>query len=181
MDASSPGRHLAVAVPSRLYYPPSVEKPLNGLRVAVKDNIDLRGVRTSGSSRSYFNTYLAAEISAPAIQKLIDLGAIVVGKTGLSQFADAEDPTGDYIDYHCTFNPRGDGYRSPGGSSSGSGAVVAAYEWLDLAIGTDSKLFPRCDTLLANILYLLSGWQRPSPGELSRCLWIEDLSRSVEP
>lgn len=158
MDASSPGRHLAIAVPSRLYYPSSVEKPLNGLPVAVKDNIDLRGVRTSGSSRSYFNTYPAAETSAPAIQKLIDLGAIVVGKTGLSQFADAEDPTGDYIDYHCSFNPRGDGYRSPGGSSSGSGAAVAAYEWLDLAIGTDSKLFSRCDTFLANILCLLSGW-----------------------
>lgn len=152
MDASFPGRHLAVAVPSRLYYPPpppnSVETPLNGLRVVVKDNIDLRGVGTSGSSRSYFNTYHATETSAPAIQKLIDLGAIVVGKTGLSQFADAEDPTGDYIDYHCAFNPRGDGYRSPGGSSSGSGAAVAAYEWLDFAIGTDSKLFSRCDNFL---------------------------------
>ncbi|PCH08273.1 Proteasome A-type subunit [Penicillium occitanis (nom. inval.)] len=137
LDASSPGRHLAIAVPSRLHYLSSVEKPLNGLPVAVKDNIDLRGVRTSGSSRSYFNAYPAAETSAPAIQKLIDLGAVVVGKTGLSQFADAEDPTGDYINYHCVFNSRGDGYRSPGGSSSGSRAAVAAYEWLDLAIGTD--------------------------------------------
>ncbi|KUL90619.1 hypothetical protein ZTR_00100 [Talaromyces verruculosus] len=138
VNASSPGRHLAIAVPSRLHYPSSVEKPLNGLHLAVKDNIDLRGVRTSRSSRSYFNTYPAAETSAPAIQKLIDIGAVVVGKTGLSQFADAEDPTGDYIDYHCAFNSRGDGYRSPGGSSSGSGAAVAAYEWLDLAIGTDT-------------------------------------------
>lgn len=143
MEASFPsfGRHLAIAVPSRLHYPAEAKKPLNGLRIGVKDNIDLRGVRTSGSSRSFFNTYPAAEISAPAIQELIDLGAVVVGKTGLSQFADAEDPTGDYIDYHCAFNPRGDGYRSPGGSSSGSGAAVAAYDWLDLTIGTDSKPF----------------------------------------
>lgn len=181
MDASSPGRHLAIAVPSRLHYLSSVEKPLNGLPVAVKDNIDLRGVRTSGSSRSYFNAYPAAETSAPAIQKLIDLGAVVVGKTGLSQFADAEDPTGDYINYHCVFNSRGDGYRSPGGSSSGSRAAVAAYEWLDLAIGTDSKHFSRCDTFMANILCLLSGRQCPSPDELSRCLWIENVSRSIEP
>ncbi|GAM39306.1 hypothetical protein TCE0_034f10750 [Talaromyces pinophilus] len=162
LDASSPGRHLAIAVPSRLHYLSSVEKPLNGLPVAVKDNIDLRGVRTSGSSRSYFNAYPAAETSAPAIQKLIDLGAVVVGKTGLSQFADAEDPTGDYINYHCVFNSRGDGYRSPGGSSSGSRAAVAAYEWLDLAIGTDTGGSVRVPTSYQGVFGL-----RTSRGALS--------------
>jgi Asp-tRNA(Asn)/Glu-tRNA(Gln) amidotransferase A subunit family amidase len=72
------------------------------------------------------------------VQKLIDCGAIIVGKTKLSEFADAEDPTGDWVDYHCPFNPRGDGYLNPGGSSVGSGAAIAAYDWLDIAIGTDS-------------------------------------------
>lgn len=139
MAFPSSGKHLAVAVPSRLYYPPTEAKPLNGLRIGVKDNIHLQGAKTAASSRSYFNTYAAQNASAPAIQLLVDLGAVVVGKTGLSQFADAEDPTSDYVDYHGALNPRGDGYRSPGGSSSGSGAAVAAYDWLDFAIGTDSK------------------------------------------
>lgn len=59
----------------------------------------------------------------------------------MSQFADAEDPTGDFIDFHAPFNPRGDGYRSPGGSSFGAGAAAGAYGWLDFAVGTDSKSF----------------------------------------
>jgi Asp-tRNA(Asn)/Glu-tRNA(Gln) amidotransferase A subunit family amidase len=75
----------------------------------------------------YLNTYSVADASTPAIQKLIDLGAVVVGKNGLSQLADAEDTTGDYVDYHCAFNPRGNGHQSLGGSSSGSGAAVAPF------------------------------------------------------
>lgn len=128
-------------MPSRLYFQPREDKPLNGLRVAIKDNIDVHGVKTSGMSRSYFRLYPPASKSAHAVQHLVDLGAIIVGKTGLSQFADAEDPTGDYVDYHCPFNPRGDGYRSPGGSSSGAGAAAAGYGWLDISIGTDSERY----------------------------------------
>lgn len=45
----------------------------------------------------------------------------------------------DCIDYLDAFNPRGDGYQFPSGGSSGSAAVVAAYDWLDLSIGTDSR------------------------------------------
>jgi Asp-tRNA(Asn)/Glu-tRNA(Gln) amidotransferase A subunit family amidase len=129
---------LAVAVPSRLYFQKTKEKPLNGPRVAIKDNIDLHGVRTCGMSRSYFQLYPPSSKSAFAVQRLINLGAIIVGKTGMNQFADAEDPTGDYVDFHCPFNPRGDGYRSPGGSSSGAGSAAGAYEWLDFSVGTDS-------------------------------------------
>lgn len=109
------------------------------MRVAIKDNIDLHGVKTSGASKAHFELYPPAECSAPAAARLIELGAIIVGKTAMSQFADAEDPTGDYVDFHCPFNPRGDRYRTPGGSSSGAGAAVAGYEWLDFTIGTDSK------------------------------------------
>lgn len=141
LDAASPaaGSALSIAIPSRLHFVTSAEKPLNGFRVALKDNIDLKGVKTSGASRSYYELYSPAKKSAPFVQKLIDLGAIIVGKTAMSQFADAEDPTGDYVDYHCPFNARGDGYRSPGGSSSGSGAAAGAYNWLDFAVGTDSE------------------------------------------
>jgi Asp-tRNA(Asn)/Glu-tRNA(Gln) amidotransferase A subunit family amidase len=136
--------NLAVAVPSRLYYPPKPDKPLNGLRVAIKDNIDIAGVKTFASSRAYGELYGIASTSAPAIQKLIDLGAVIVGKTGMSQFADAEDPTGDLIDFHAPWNPRGDGLRSPGGSSFGAGAATGAYDWLDFTVGTDSMFHHLC-------------------------------------
>lgn len=48
-----------------------------------------------------------------------------------------EEPT-EATDYHAPFNPRADGYQSPAGSSSGSAAAVATYDWLDFAIGTDT-------------------------------------------
>ncbi len=131
--------NLAIAVPSRLYFPPRADKPLNGNRVAIKDNIDLAGCRTFASSRAYGEFYGVAPKSAPAVQALIDLGAVIVGKTGMSQFADAEAPTADFVEFHAPFNPRGDGNRTPGGSSFGSGAAAGAYDWLDFAIGTDSR------------------------------------------
>lgn len=45
----------------------------------------------------------------------------------------------EYIDYQAPWNPRADGYQSPGGSSSGSAAAIASYDWLDIAIGADSE------------------------------------------
>ncbi|KAK0128233.1 hypothetical protein ONS95_000211 [Cadophora gregata] len=128
-----------IAVPSRLYFSPDDAKPLHGVRVAVKDIYNLKGVKTAGSSRSYRELYPECTESASSVQKLIDLGAIIVGKTKTTTFADRQIPTGDWIDTHAPFNPRGDGYVVPGGSSSGSGSALASYEWLDYAIGTDTS------------------------------------------
>lgn len=64
---------------------------------------------------------------------------VVAGKTKMNSFGNWEEPL-EYIDYQAPWNPRGDRYQSPGGSSSGSAVAVAAYDWLDLAIGTDSEL-----------------------------------------
>ena len=65
-------------------------------------------------------------------------GAIIVGRTKSSQFANGESATADWVDQMCPFNPRGDGYQQPSSSSSGSGASIAAYEWLDNTIGSDT-------------------------------------------
>ncbi|KAK3366655.1 amidase signature domain-containing protein [Lasiosphaeria ovina] len=137
-STSEASPNLAIAVPSRLYYPPRLDKPLHGLRVAITDNIDIAGVRTYASSWAYGELYGPAPASAPSVQKLFELGAVIVGTTGMSQFAGAEDPTGDFVEFHTPWNPRGDGIRSSGGSSYGSGAATGAYDWLDFAIGTDS-------------------------------------------
>lgn len=101
--------------------------------------MDLEGLKTTGGSRAYTELYGVRRESADIIKKLVDLGFVIVGKVKTTQFADSEWPTCDYVDFHGPFNPRGDGYLSPSGSSSGSASAVAAYEWLDYALGTDSE------------------------------------------
>ena len=130
-----------VAVPSRHYFTPSAEKPLSGLRIAIKDIYDLNGVRTAASNRAFRELYPARKKTAIVIQKLIDYGAIVVGKTKTTTFADRELATQDWIDTHSPYNPRGDGYIWGGGSSTGSATAMAAYDWLDFAIASDSEIF----------------------------------------
>ena len=73
---------LSIAVPSRLYYPaPTEDKPLSGKRLGVKDIYNLKGVRTSGGNRAYRDLVDPAPESAAALQTLIGMGAIVIGKT----------------------------------------------------------------------------------------------------
>lgn len=103
--------------------------------------MDLSGMKTGASSRTYTSLYAPRQENAAVIQTLLELGAVVIGKTKATQFADSEWATCDWIDYHAPFNPRGDGYLTPSGSSSGSAAAIASYEWLDLSLGTDSKYF----------------------------------------
>lgn len=102
----------------------------------MKDIFDLRGTETSASCRAYASYYGEQNATAQAVTKLIDLGAVIVGKTRTAQFAAGEHPM-DWVDYKCPFNPRGDGSLSPYGSSTGSATALAAYDWLDFAIGTD--------------------------------------------
>ncbi len=86
----------AVPVPSRLYFEKSDAKPLAGVRVAVKDIYHIKGVKTGAASRDFYKLYPARNASAPAVQKLIDLGAVIVGKVKTSQFANGENPTADW-------------------------------------------------------------------------------------
>ena len=128
-----------IAVPSRLYYAPTSEElPLSGVRVGVKDLYDLAGLKTSMGNRAWFRFYPPADETAASIQYLIDLGAVIVGKTRTSQFANGESPTGDWVDNHDPFNARGDGYQDPSSSSSGAGSAQSNYEWIDLNIGSDT-------------------------------------------
>jgi len=100
----------------------------------------MHGLKTGTSSRAYTELYGASDKSAPFVQKLLELGFVIVGKTRTTQFADSQWPTTDWVDYHAPWNPRGEGYQVPSGSSSGSGAGIAVYPWLDLTTRTDSEL-----------------------------------------
>jgi Asp-tRNA(Asn)/Glu-tRNA(Gln) amidotransferase A subunit family amidase len=66
------------------------------------------------------------------------LDTVVVGHQKASQFANGETATADWVDYHSPFNPRGDGYQDPSSFSSGAGASIGSYLWLDLALGSDT-------------------------------------------
>lgn len=127
-----------IKVASRLYADKGSLGPLSGLRFAVKDCFDIEGVKTSLCNKAYFDLYPERAKTASAVYSFIANGASVVGKTKLSSLISKEDPT-EAVDFSAPFNPRGDGYQSPAGSSSGSGAAVASYDWLDVAIGTDSE------------------------------------------
>lgn len=141
LDAAAYGEQfpsaLTVAVPSRLYFQPTDAKPYAGLRLAVKDIMDLKGLKTGASSRAYTSLYPPKSANSETIQRMVDLGFVIVGKLKTSQFADSEWPTCDWVDYHAPFNPRGDGYLTTSGSSAGSAAAIASYDWLDYSLGSD--------------------------------------------
>ncbi|GAA0525738.1 allophanate hydrolase [Paractinoplanes ferrugineus] len=105
--------------------------PLAGKLVAVKDNIDVAGLPTTAGCPGYAYT---PEHSAPAVQRLVDAGAIVLGKTNLDQFATGL--VGTRSPYGAVRDVR-DPARVSGGSSSGS-AVAVALGIVDLALGTDT-------------------------------------------
>ncbi|RWA09516.1 hypothetical protein EKO27_g5579 [Xylaria grammica] len=127
-----------IAVPSKLYSQGS-KLPLAGVRVSLKDNIHLNGVITTLGNRAYAELYGRKNASARYVDRLIAQGAVIVGKTKLSAFAGSEIPPCQCIDYFPPWNPRGDGYQGPSGSSSGAGASAAGYDWLDVAICTDTS------------------------------------------
>lgn len=140
LAVSSDGVHFTAAVPSQLYGTYTKEKPLDGIRISIKDNFALAGIKSTMMNRAYTELYGPKKASAEYVRKLIDLGAVIVGKTKMCAFASAEEPTDQWIDYHCPFNPRGDKYQPPSGSTTAGAAALAGYDWLDTSIGTDSML-----------------------------------------
>lgn len=128
-----------IAVPSRLYSRITEKRPLAGKRISVKDNFKVAGIRTTQTNRAWTSLYGPEEETAAFIQNLVNLGAIIVGKTKMCSFASSEEPTDQWVDFHAPFNPGADGYQSPSGSTTGGGASLASYKWFGLSVGTDSK------------------------------------------
>lgn len=108
--------------------------PLLGLTVAVKDMYDIAGQRTGGGSPEWLATHPAAKATAGAVQKIIDAGATIIGKTVCDEYFFSV--TGANAHYGTPVNPRAPG-RLPGGSSSGSASATAAGA-CDFALGSDT-------------------------------------------
>ncbi|KAI1118268.1 amidase-like protein [Nemania sp. NC0429] len=129
---------LCVAVPSRLRTTKSKQKPLAGMRIAIKDLFHLKGVHTGCGNRAYRMLHDASKTSSSAVQSVLDLGSVIVGKTKTVEFGSSQEVIGDWCDYFYPFNSRGDGYLAATGSSTGSASGLAAYPWLDITLGTDA-------------------------------------------
>lgn len=106
--------------------------PLHGLPVSIKDIIDVEGTPTTGHSRLIVTP--AAARDAFVVARLRAAGAVILGKTALHEFATGG-PSFD-IPWPPARNPWNPAHH-PGGSSSGSGAAVAAG-MVPAALGTDT-------------------------------------------
>ncbi len=106
--------------------------PLYGIPFAVKDNFDVAGLPTTAGCPEF--AYIPKQ-TAPAIQKLLDAGAILMGKTNMDQFATGL--TGCRSVYGTPASVIDFPNLSSGGSSSGSAIAVAA-DLVSFAMGTDT-------------------------------------------
>src|SRR5258708_17291674 len=123
------------------------EKPLYGIPFAVKDNIDVANVPTTAGCPAF--SYVPKE-TATVVQRLLDAGAILIGKTNLDQFATGlVGVRSPYGACHSVFHSD---YIS-GGSSSGSAVAVAAG-LVSFALGTDTAGSGRVPAAFNNIVGL---------------------------
>ena len=120
-------------------------RALWGVPFAVKDNIDVAGMPTTAACPGFEHE---AAASAPAVQLLLDAGAVLIGKTNLDQFA------AGLVGVRSPYGvPRNvfDAARVPGGSSSGSAVAVAAGI-VPFALGTDTAGSGRVPAMFGQVV-----------------------------
>src|SRR5271170_7213345 len=117
-----------VAIPGR------GDGPLAGLSFAVKDVFDIAGERVGAGNPDFLRDQKPASTTAPVVQKLLDVGAAMAGKTHCDELCFSLEGQNEH--YGTPVNPNAPG-RIPGGSSSGSASAVAG-KLVDFALGTDT-------------------------------------------
>lgn len=130
--------------------------PLHGVPLSVKDLFDIARWPTTAGSRSRRDH--VATTTAPAIERLIEAGAVIVGKCNLHEFAFGT--TNEDSGFGPSRHPQ-DATRSPGGSSGGSAAAVVRGMGL-ASIGTDTGGSIRIPAAICGLVGL-----KPTVGEVS--------------
>ncbi len=113
---------------------PTAPGPLDGLRFAVKDLIDIGASVTGCGNPDWAQTHPPAAVNAICVDQFLAAGAACIGKTVCDELAFSLD--GENFFYGTPLNPKAPD-RVPGGSSSGSAAAVACG-LADFALGTDT-------------------------------------------
>ncbi len=151
---------------------------IDGVPVAVKDLVHMKGVRTTSASKLMEDFVASAD--APVVQRLQAAGAVIVGKTNLHEFAYGG--TGDVSYFGPCRNPRNPEHI-PGGSSSGSAAAVAAGV-CPMALGTDTGGSIRMPAAFCGIVGLKPTYGRVPTDGVVPLSWSQDhvgpLSASVQ-
>ena len=150
--------------------------PMHGVPVAVKDQFWSKGVRSTGGSRILAD--FVPDEDATVIANLRKAGAVVLGKTNMTEFA----ITGFSHRYATPRNPwNTDSYT--GGSSSGSGAATAAY-LCATSLGEDTGGSIRFPATWCGLVGLRPSWGLVSRYGVMRGVWSMDtvgpISRTVE-
>lgn len=130
--------------------------PLHGVPLTVKDIIDVAGVPTTAGSRALRDHVATAH--APVTSRLLDAGAVIIGKCNLHEFAFGT--TNEDSGFGPSRHPR-DATRSPGGSSGGSAAAVSMGMGL-ASVGTDTGGSIRIPAAICGLVGL-----KPTVGEVS--------------
>lgn len=131
--------------------------PFDGVTVAVKDNMGLIGEEVTAASK-ILSGYKAVS-TATAVERLRALGAMVIGKTNLDEFAMGASTENSA--YHITKNPWNTALV-PGGSSGGSAVAVASEQSL-IALGSDTGGSIRQPASFTNVVGF-----KPTYGRVSR-------------
>ena len=150
--------------------------PMHGVPVAVKDQLWSKGVRSTGGSRILAGFF--PEEDATVIANLKEAGAVLLGKTNMTEFA----ITGFSHRFSYPRNPW-DLNTCPGGSSSGSGAATAAF-LCATSLGEDTSGSLRRPAAWCGLVGMKPGWGRVSRYGVMPGSWSMDtvgpMSRTVE-